>query len=438
MSFSNRRHRRMLAIIVSGLAVAMSHRADAGGYEWGGLGSRAQSMGGAFIGLADDWTAIYWNPAGLTQLRGLGAGIEFFSPHIESKDGDSLANPPVAQMDRRFQRDVFGQYPPELEPPRFNREKVKYDFYIPAGAAGHWRSAGLNMAVGYYTPAGYYIDWDDRVPYGTGTITAELFQELNVTAINFSLAKRINWALSLGAGLDILYGQVDYEVNKIAANSGISDYRYSFDSGSDGTGYEGVFGALYRVNQKVSLGGVYRTGGTIELEGRARTSLSLTTLSEASDFVQKFRHPATYGLGVAYRWATNLIFTADWQRTDWSEFDIDIEYDTPGTALVNQDYSADWRDSNRFRAGVEWRPVLRWALRGGYFFDESPLPDKSVSLSNIVGVDRHNVTLGAGYEWGDSWFVDLVLHHAWGDRTVDSVDYSQRIYSLGVSLSHRF
>jgi len=395
-------------------------------------------MGGAFIGLADDWTAIYWNPAGLTQLQGLGAGFEFSSPHIEMKDGDSLANPPVAQMDTRYQRDIFGQYSPEMEPTHFNKKKVNYDFYIPAGAAGHWQYAGLNMALGYYIPAGYYVDWDDRVPYGAGTITAELFQKLSVVAVNFSLAKQINSALALGAGLDVLYGDVDYEANKTVADSGISDYRYAFDSGSDGTGYEGVFGALYRVNEKLSLGGVYRTGATIDLDGRARASLTLLGLDETSGFVQKFRHPATYGLGAAYRWATNLILTGDWQRTDWSTFDIDIAYDTPGMALVNQDYSADWHDSNRYRAGLEWRPVLRWALRAGYFFDESPLPDKSVSLSNIVGVDRHNVTLGAGYEWRDSWFIDTVLGYSWGDRKVDGIDYSQRVYTVGLSLSHQF
>ena len=42
-----------------------------GAYEWGGLGSRAQAMGGAYIGAADDWTAMYWNPAGLTRAHGL-------------------------------------------------------------------------------------------------------------------------------------------------------------------------------------------------------------------------------------------------------------------------------------------------------------------------------------------------------------------------------
>ncbi|MBI4056031.1 MAG: PorV/PorQ family protein [Elusimicrobia bacterium] len=33
-----------------------------------GLGARATAMGGSFVGLADDASAIYWNPAGLSQL----------------------------------------------------------------------------------------------------------------------------------------------------------------------------------------------------------------------------------------------------------------------------------------------------------------------------------------------------------------------------------
>ena len=29
------------------------------------IGTRAQGMGGAFVGVADDASAVYWNPAGL-------------------------------------------------------------------------------------------------------------------------------------------------------------------------------------------------------------------------------------------------------------------------------------------------------------------------------------------------------------------------------------
>jgi len=34
------------------------------------LGSRPLAMGGAFSGLADDANAVFWNPAGLAQLKG--------------------------------------------------------------------------------------------------------------------------------------------------------------------------------------------------------------------------------------------------------------------------------------------------------------------------------------------------------------------------------
>ena len=33
-----------------------------------GIGAKARGMGGAFVGLADDPSALYWNPAGLSQL----------------------------------------------------------------------------------------------------------------------------------------------------------------------------------------------------------------------------------------------------------------------------------------------------------------------------------------------------------------------------------
>ncbi|HVP36366.1 MAG TPA: PorV/PorQ family protein [Terriglobales bacterium] len=35
-----------------------------------GVGSRANAMGGAFVGLSDDESALYFNPAGLSQLKG--------------------------------------------------------------------------------------------------------------------------------------------------------------------------------------------------------------------------------------------------------------------------------------------------------------------------------------------------------------------------------
>ena len=142
---------------------------------------------------------------------------------------------------------------------------------------------------------------------------------------------------------------------------------------------------------------------------------------------------------MAYRGVPRLIITADLQRTNWSEYDIDVEYDTPASALTNKDYSGDWHDSNRYRCGAEFSALDCLKLRAGYMFDESPLPDKSVSLSNIVGVDRHNVTLGAGYGKKDGhWTVDVIYGLAWGERNINGLDFSQLTHALGMSSSYMF
>ncbi len=53
--------------------------ASAGGLSTSGQGSRALGMGGAFTAIADDASAIYYNPAGMMQNRGseimAGAGL---------------------------------------------------------------------------------------------------------------------------------------------------------------------------------------------------------------------------------------------------------------------------------------------------------------------------------------------------------------------------
>jgi hypothetical protein len=42
----------------------------AGATEFAPVGARAQGMGGAFVAVANDATAVYWNPAGLAAFRG--------------------------------------------------------------------------------------------------------------------------------------------------------------------------------------------------------------------------------------------------------------------------------------------------------------------------------------------------------------------------------
>src|SRR5690606_34848842 len=43
------------------------------------VGARAIGMGGGFVGVANDPTALYWNPAGIMQVQGASASYGFMS-----------------------------------------------------------------------------------------------------------------------------------------------------------------------------------------------------------------------------------------------------------------------------------------------------------------------------------------------------------------------
>src|SRR5258706_3487294 len=89
-----------------------------GGFEGSGIGPKALSMGGAFVGLADDWTAAFWNPAGLAFLNGWGVGQSVDLISLRALDGNSIANPtpPLSQANIE-QGDPFVQF--GGEPSRF-------------------------------------------------------------------------------------------------------------------------------------------------------------------------------------------------------------------------------------------------------------------------------------------------------------------------------
>ncbi len=54
--------------VLLALIVTMSLGLYSNGINLNSNGSKAIAMGGAFIGLADDYSAVFWNPAGLTQM----------------------------------------------------------------------------------------------------------------------------------------------------------------------------------------------------------------------------------------------------------------------------------------------------------------------------------------------------------------------------------
>jgi hypothetical protein len=62
-----------------------------------GVGARAMGMGGAFSGVADDITALYWNPAGIAALKGVNIGFEYNSWFADMKHSFAGISFPVSE-----------------------------------------------------------------------------------------------------------------------------------------------------------------------------------------------------------------------------------------------------------------------------------------------------------------------------------------------------
>ena len=70
-------------------------------------GTRALGMGGAFVGVADDATAVYWNPAGLVKGPPAGMTIEW----LDFRTGDQAGPPSTGTTSRTSKFVSLGTWP---------------------------------------------------------------------------------------------------------------------------------------------------------------------------------------------------------------------------------------------------------------------------------------------------------------------------------------
>lgn len=428
--------------IISLLSIGQVSILFAGGYESPGLGPKALSMGGAFIGLADDWTAIYWNPAGLAQLKNKGIALSLTQPNSKVKDGNSVANPDQANMSID-QNDVFTRIPsaPYNEPTHFNKEEVSMHLYNP-GVGGYTQLRDFIIAGGIYVPISNKVDWDDTMKdlNTNADIYGAYKTSLYMLVTTISLAKEIKPGLSVGGGINYLYGKLTQDAKKNYTCPAIPALNYAFSSelDSSGTGLEGIMGLMYKHSSELSIGMVYRTGSKIDLDGSAKTYHTLLGIDENSDYTQKVHHPTTYGIGIAYRPNPKLILTSDLARTDWTTMSKDVDFKKEGLVVL-QDISKnlDWKVTNRFRVGGEYKLNDKILLHSGFSLDPAAVPDKGVSLTNLVDVNRKFITIGGGYNYNNV-LIDATYEYASGKREINNVDYNARSYAFTLAGTYQF
>jgi len=447
---------RLFPVLVLGILLGGVQLEAQGGpttvqFSFSNPGARSLGLGGAFAAIADDATAAFANPAGLTQLTRPEVSVEgrywsYSTPFTVS--GRVYGEPTGIGLDG----------PIRTATSEFDATSLSFVSFVYPGhnwtlALSRHQSAKFEA---FTQTQGLFTDdrEDDPQPRclaGTDVCRYPDFQrrtaaDISSTALSF--AYRLADAFSLGLGVSYfqgtfrmdndLYLPVDETLPEgfFGPNAYVSDARYgsglfAFDEGDWGFN----LGLLWFPNRQWSVGGFFRQGGEFSGTGVEVSGPALdppfpvgTIGTEESGIPLKI--PNVYGLGVAYRskegsWTGSF----EWDRVLYSEILESLgNADLIGTSTVRLD------DANELRLGVEyafrqWTPLL--AVRGGVWRN----PDHSIR--SVERDDPLELALLPGGE--DDVHFALGLGVAFKDLQIDlAVDFSDLVDTAALSLIYQF
>lgn len=421
----NLKNRSLKAFVFCLLAGSSSVMAS--GLNLEGLGIRAVGMGGAFIGVADDASAIFWNPAGLSQLRGSGFSFGLYSMTPRVSDRDGATNNSV--LDGSFDPNKGDAFPAFVatEPSQFDDHEELWPGAGTMPAFTYYKNFGdYTIAGGVYGVGGAYSTYNDSIydPSNGARIHGDVFAVLGLMAFNTSLGYQLTEKLSVGVGVDILYNyfRVDLDKDYSDPTGTTGDYEYKAKVREDGIGFQGNIGLLYRFNEKFSVGVDLKTGSSFDLEGETKVKLRGSGApfesNEKSDSRSEFKYAPSLGVGVAYRPNPDLLFAMDISVTDWRDLKwmgSTAVYDDPGPLLQNLDGDPKWELAYTYRAGVEWRYNEHVTFRAGYSQEDSGVPGEFENVTTTTIGDIRYLNFGAGVMY-EKWKVDYLIGGMWGDN----------------------
>ncbi len=383
----------------------------ASGYEFDGVGARAVARGGAVIADSGDWTAIYWNPAGLAAAGKREGGIELRAGRMYSKDGNSF--------------NVLGSNP-------FDKDKLSSGFVIGSMGAAVPLDADSAIGAGVYSPLMQGSDFEDTSASNPLYLKYKSYVVTGVA--NVSYARKLTDRLSAGLGVNAMYGALK---SKSDVTWSGPQYQHN-ESDAEGYGIEGMAGLTYAINDRWTAGAVLRTGARIELEGEETVVVNNGAYTAKSDFETTVHHPATTGVGLAWQARKDLKLTCDVTQTWWKGFSNSLTYDTPdGTFLVSHGNTYHWFNSVKLRLGALKRLSEKTEVMAGYAFDTWAIDKKSVDFSTAVDVPMHRFSAAVSHTWSPVETTLGALAGA-GRRTSGGVDYSVKGWYVIGEARYRF
>jgi len=369
------------------------------------------ASGRAFAGdaaAAEDASTIFYNPAGMTELRGGlqgEAGVYLIAPEATLSDRGSTASTgggaaaPVGGLsqDQGFNPQASG------------------DLYVAGRVTDGWW-LGLGVTVPFGLRDHYQLNYFGRYD-STKT-------ELRTVDVAPSTGVAVTRWLSVGAGLDIQRADAKFEQALVnpGGMSPSTDGLFDADGGDWGVGFN--VGVLVKPIEDLRVGITYRSGVDHKVKGNSQTEIP-SVLSSAKAVTGHFNLPDITSVGVAYDYSPSITLLAQADYYGWRRFkQIRLSF-ADGTQQVIPE---NFRNSVGFSLGGEWRLAPAWTLRSGIEWDQTPTPSDGRSTA-IPDSDRTWLALGVSYEVNDRIGLDLSYAHDFNNTA--SINRTNSVTSLG-------
>lgn len=295
-------------------------------FSFSNPGARSLAMGGAFLALADDATAAYTNPAGLTSL-----GLEQqVSAEFRANSYDvPYANSGTASIDPLNLSGVnYGNASDDISDLSFLSWVLPRDTW----ALALYRHQLLNYESNYTTEPIVFGNFFTN-PYRAKT-------DLEIVSYGASFAYNFNDSLSIGAGITYYDFEIDTTAERFDPNFGGIDGTNALIStqvqrGDDhDVGFN--LGLIYRGSDRFSIGLAYRSAPDFEyraqnIAGPALLAVGLGgqtgifTGQLLGDKTTPFEAPDMFGIGFSWRASDRLTINLDLNRIAYSNLSDDIE-----------------------------------------------------------------------------------------------------------------
>ncbi|HSP88954.1 MAG TPA: outer membrane protein transport protein [Ignavibacteriaceae bacterium] len=408
-----------------------------------GLGSnaRALGMGNSYIGLSDDGSAAFFNPAGFGLLKRLeftgGLSHSNYSNDVEFFDN----NTSYSNSNTSLNRLSFAFPFPTLR----GSMVFALSYHTTKDLTSAVKFEGFNsgntsmiqdLNVDTYIPYDLFLtDSSFNSPFlGRLNQSGTILSDGDIHNWTFSGAVEIGKNLFIGLNLNIITGKYKsdneyYEDDKqniyqdvIAPEEPDSRDFQTFYLNRildwDISGWDAKFGILYQLNNDARFGltvqfpKTYNINEEFTVEGYSEFVTGFVPELDKNEYGDAVEYdittPFELGAGFSYN-IKGLILSAQGTVTDYSQIEFE---DVAGLGTIAEDINRDIKDQLKsvisYNVGLEYtipNTVLR--IRGGFFVQPSPYQDDPSEF------DRKYATAGLGFLTDETVGIDVAYAHGW-------------------------